>query len=399
MTQLCAPVKKLVSTDVVHLQEIDRGTHKELYHNEELLYVDTDWRSPSFQSRAKTIISYHNFQETPELGPILHQLQTRHPKAYFYKIATYAQSTLDSLRMLDFLSHHKNVIGLCMGPLGSITRILAPIFEVPIAYAPLSDEEISALGQIVAKDLHAIYHFSRLNPQTQIYGLIGDPIDQSPGHLFHNLAFRHQNAVYVKMRLKPAELKDFLALAKKLSFKGLSVTMPLKELVLPERGPINTLVFEDKELTGYNTDGLAVFDLLGPTLGKTVCLLGAGGTAKAIIQTLDADIVVVNRTPSKAKLLAQTLGCRWSLKPPRYDILINATSSPMPICEADILPNRAVLDVAHQETELIEIARTKGCRIFTGLQLYLRQAALQHEIWQQSSSSLYTPPQPLLLKT
>lgn len=394
MTKLCAPVKKLIETDDVHLQELDLGTHKEIYQQGKLLYVDTDWKSP----RRADIVSYHNFKETPDLSAILDTLQTQHPDAKFYKIATYAHSTLDSLRMLGFVRCHKNVIGMCMGPLGSITRILAPIFEVPIVYAPLSQKEMSVPGQITAHELHEIYHFGQLNPQTKIYGLIGDPTHQSPGHLFHNLAFRSHNSSYVKMVVKPSELEEFLALAQKLPFQGLSVTMPLKELILPNLGPINTVVFQDGALVGHNTDGLAVAQLLGSTRGKTVCLLGAGGTAKAIAQALDGEIVIVNRTASKAKQLAQTLGCRWALKPPPYDILINATSSPMPIGEADILPSTTVLSLLHQEDQLIPIARAKGCRTLTGLQVYLRQAAMQQQIWEQVDAS-QRPQQPACLQS
>src|SRR5208282_3746645 len=107
MTLLCAPVKQLTKTDAVELQELDIGTHKRVYQGEKLCYIDTDWNMTPYKGQVKSIVSYHNFKETPDLDYTLRAVQTRHPGADLYKIATFAHSTLDSLRMLEFLSRHK----------------------------------------------------------------------------------------------------------------------------------------------------------------------------------------------------------------------------------------------------------------------------------------------------
>src|SRR6185437_13162580 len=172
-------------------------------------------------------------------------------------------SSLDALRMLEFVRKHSNVIGLCMGELGQITRILAPVVGTPLMYAPIS---APILGQLEYRVLVNTYRFRELDPQTAIYGLIGNPVTQSIGHEFHNRYFQHlkQNAVYVKIPLHLQELEAFLTYAKRLPFQGLSVTMPFKEKIIPfldeidpvakEIGAVNTLLFRAGKIWGYNTD-------------------------------------------------------------------------------------------------------------------------------------------------
>jgi 3-dehydroquinate dehydratase/shikimate dehydrogenase len=392
MTKLCAPVKQVQFSDKVDLVETP---DKVIYQQGRAHYIDVDWKTPTLPA-GDVIVSYHNFEETPNLEAILKILQMKHPKACFYKIATMATSTLDSLRMLEFLKRHPGIIGLCIGDLGSITRICAPIFQVPMMYAPLVEEDKNAPGQLLVDQLCEIYQFRALNPETKIYGLIGDPVFRSIGHLFHNDAFRkaEKNGVYVKMVVKPDELDEFFKLVKKLPFAGLSVTAPLKEAVFPyvdvldpeakAIGAVNTLTFKDGKVYGANTDGNAAVDVLGNVKNKTVVLLGAGGSARAIGYSAHhrgAKVVIVNRTSSKAEALAHDLGCQWSEKIPSYDILVNATTSAMPVLAEHIQEGRTVMDIALYETEFLKTAREKHCKCLDGFPMYFQQAAAQQAIW------------------
>jgi 3-dehydroquinate dehydratase / shikimate dehydrogenase len=392
MTQLCAPVKQYQLSEKVELVETPDKT---IYQQGRARYIDVDWKTPILPS-GDVIVSYHNFEETPNLEAILKILQMAHPRAHLYKIATMAKSTLDSLRMLEFLKRHPGIIGLCMGDLGTLTRICAPIFQVPMMYAPLIEEDKNAPGQLLVDQLCEIYQFRSLNPQTKIYGLIGDPVFRSIGHLFHNDAFRksEKNGVYLKMVVKQGELAEFFSLAKKLPFAGLSVTAPLKEAAFPyvdvldpeakAIGAVNTLTFRDGKVYGANTDGNAAIDVLGNVKNKTIALLGAGGSARAIGYTAHkrgAKVVIVNRTSSKASALACHLGCAWSEKIPSYDILVNATTSPMPVLAEDVQEGRMVMDIALYETEFLKIAREKNCKCLNGFPMYFEQAARQQVIW------------------
>jgi 3-dehydroquinate dehydratase/shikimate dehydrogenase len=392
MTQLCAPVKQLLSSDKVELVETP---DKIIYQQGRARYVDVDWKT-AVLPEGDVIVSYHNFEETPNLEAILKILQMKHPKPKFYKIATMARSIVDSLRMLEFLQRHPGIIGLCMGDLGAVTRICAPIFQVPMMYAPLVEEDKNAPGQLLVDQLCEIYQFRALNTETKIYGLIGDPVFRSIGHLFHNDAFRkaEKNAVYLKMVVKSDELDEFFRLAKKLPFAGLSVTAPLKEAVLeyvdvlhPEAkaiGAVNTLTFKDGKVYGTNTDGDAAVDVLGNVKNKTVVVLGAGGSARAIgfvAKKRGAKVVIVNRTSSKAEVLARDLGCQWSSKIPSYDILVNATTSPMPVLAEDIQEGKQVMDIALYETEFLKAARKKNCSCLDGFPMYFQQAFAQQAMW------------------
>jgi 3-dehydroquinate dehydratase/shikimate dehydrogenase len=394
MTLLCAPVKELQSTDKVDLQEVDHGTHKTIHGK--VCYVDIDWKSKILPD-GKIIVSYHNYDETPDLESVLQMLKEAHPQAHFYKIATRARSTLDSLRMLKFLQNHPKVIGLCMGDLGMVTRICAPLFQVPLTYAPLHEEDKNAPGQLLASQLCEIYNFRSLNSETQIFGLIGDPVNRSIGHLFHNDVFRNQkrNAVYVKMNIKLEQLSEFFALIKNLPFAGLSVTAPLKETVIPfldevDRkaaaiGAVNTLAFRAGRIYGYNTDGDAALDVLGDISGRTLVVLGAGGSAKAVVYTAikrGCNVVIVNRTPERAEELSRQMGCHWSEKVPLYDILVNTTTASMPIDAKEILPGKTVMDIGLYETEFFKEAQRKRCRVLNGFPMYFQQALAQQAIWE-----------------
>ncbi len=151
-----------------------------------------------------------------------------------------------------------------------------------------------------------IYHYDQINPQTDVYGVIGDPIGHSLSPMVHNTAFRRAgiNAVYVPFRVPREHLAQFLDDAPALGIKGLSITIPHKEAVLRKLthqdptvagvGAVNTvLVGADGKLTGYNTDFQAGLDSLEqrlseqgarrqPMTDQTALVLGAGGAAKAI---------------------------------------------------------------------------------------------------------------------
>ncbi len=217
------------------------------------------------------IISYHNFTNMPKnLNKIYKALQ-RH-KAHYYKIAATAKSSLDALRLLCFSkSKNPNLIAVSMGSIGQFGRIIAHHMGSPITYAILSEEKKTAPGQLTIEELTKQYRYSSFN---SIYALIGDPIDLSISHITHNQTFEKLGlfAVYIKIALKENEIKTFLTYVKKLPFKGLSVTMPLKEAIIPYLdeiddeakaiGAINTLVIQNHKIIGFNTDGKGALDAI-----------------------------------------------------------------------------------------------------------------------------------------
>lgn len=341
----------------------------------------------------------HDFEKTPDdLDAVLKKLMDQ--PAQIYKIACMANSTLDALRMLLFVRKKRGegipLAGMCMGPLGAITRILAPVVESTLTFAAIEQE--TAPGQLSAEELIERYRFHSLSPKTRLFGLIGHPVSQSPSHETHNAFFQREgiDAVYVKMDVRPEELSAFLPLAKEVGFEGLSVTIPHKEQVVnfvdgsSERAKainaVNTLHLTPEGVWGENTDAPAALDALGTVRGKTVLLLGSGGAARAIAYEAvqrGADLLIWNRTHTRAEQLAQAVG-GLAVKelPKRYDILINATPEGMALSKGQLLAGALVMDINLSSTPLLQAAEAIGCRVIDGSAMFKRQALGQFSVWE-----------------
>lgn len=375
-------------------------------------YLDLEYDIPSAfvasiksaHPNSKIILSYHNFEKTPaDLESILSVM--KEVPADFYKIAVRARSILDALRVLELLQNSpKNVIAVAMGELGECTRVLGLVYGSILTFASVKGSLETAPGQLTADAMTQWYNCQNLHPESSVYGLIGDPITKSISHLTHNEVFRQNalQAVYVKMKVQPQEIKGFLLSARKLHMRGISVTMPLKEVVMthldfidPEAkriGAVNTLVFKDNKIAGYNTDGIGALNAIEEHIkvaGKKLIILGAGGAAKAIAHEAvkrKADVILLNRHAEKAQMIAAHLGCRWgSLSDIEmegdYDILINATSSAMPIPAEKILRDSYVMDIDIRSTSFLLTAKEKGCRVIYGHEMFMHQALGQFLLW------------------
>ncbi len=357
--------------------------------------------------------SYHNFEETPkDLKSVLDSIHSEY--AHIYKIATFARSSLDALRMIKFVNEqkaHHTLIGISMGEEGSITRILAPVFGNYLSFAMINPEEQTAPGQFEIKELLDIYHYSSLNMHTRFFGVIGSPLNKSVGKHIHNAVFSQMkiNGCYVTMPIKVEELSSFFSLIKDLPFSGLSVTMPLKELVVsyldevtPSAqviGAVNTIAIKDGKMIGYNTDGIGALEAIEkyvPIKGQRIVVVGAGGSAKAIICEAiarGARVSILNRTESKALQLAKTFGCQgggMDLLPKvfreGYDILINCTPTGESIDPRWLIPGSYVMDIVYnpKETPFLLKAIEKKCHPIFGIDMYINQAVEQQVIWQGS---------------
>lgn len=370
-------------------------------------FLDVEWSTQHFDLPPKTkkIASFHDFAGTPKnLDAVLGTM-----RGDYYKIAVTAHNSIDALRLIVWAKQKQNLIAISMGKFGQISRILSPWMGNPITYASLSDD--NELGQLAASTLLQKFSHRSLTENSKVCGLIGDPIDKSTSHTFHNDNFRsaHIDAVYVKMNVKPNELAEFITLAKQLPFHGLSVTMPLKEHILSlidnidpaakNIGAVNTLLFQSGKISGCNTDAqgaLDVLEKLGRVRNKRVILLGAGGAAKAIAYEAvrrGALLTILNRSAAKATALAERLGAdgggldlMHACARQGYDILINSTPAFMPIDPDDVLPNTIVMDIksASHESELVKCAEAKKCTIVHGQEMFREQAKGQYAFWKIS---------------
>lgn len=165
----------------------------------------------------------------------------------------------------------------------------------------------------------------QINGVTHVYGIIGDPVAHSLSPLMQNTAFAARNiaAVYVPFHVISSELAKAISGMRALDVKGLNVTIPHKECVLPFLdgvdsaakliGAVNTIVNRAGQLIGYNTDGLGLLRSLKTDLRidlnseTEVIILGAGGAARAAIVTLAQQgvkaITILNRSEHRAQSL------------------------------------------------------------------------------------------------
>jgi 3-dehydroquinate dehydratase/shikimate dehydrogenase len=379
-------------------------------------YMDIEYDVPhdflkQLNPDVKYICSYHNFDETPtNLDEIFQGMQ--HPFFYSYKMATQNRTALDALRLLTFTKHHNQsfkltVIG--MGKNGQCTRILSPIFGNDMHYAALGTENATAPGQLTAFELMNTYFLHRLNKSTKIYALLGHPVDLSVGHILHNKAMSllKQNATYIKLDVEEEELESTMSLCQKLLFAGFSVTMPLKEKIIRYINHIddkarliqavNTVHFQHKKWIGSNTDGegaLAAILNQCDIANKTVVILGAGGSARAIAYTLiqrTANVIILNRHIDKAKKLADQLGCRsdslHNIKKFHYDLIINTIPQEAYqenfLHEDIFIPFAYAMDIVYSpiKTIFLKKAEKSGCICIPGYHMYVQQALLQLETW------------------
>ncbi len=230
--------------------------------------------------KTKRIVSYHDFNSTPENLEALHtRMAGLDPDVI--KIACMGHSIGDNLRCLNLMRlSDVPTVAICMGEIGTPSRILAARFGAPFTYATFHHERSLAPGQLSFKQMTDIYHYDKIDRETDVYGVIADPIGHTHSPVIHNAAFRQLglNKVYVPFRVPREDLDTFLEGCREMGVKGLSVTIPHKEAVIRRLskvdgavrgiGACNTVVFDEGEAHGYNTDYRAAMDSLDAATGS-----------------------------------------------------------------------------------------------------------------------------------
>lgn len=256
----------------------------------------------------------------------------------------------------------------------------------------------------------------QINGNTELFGIIGNPVRHSLSPAMHNAAFASlgMNRVYVPMPVN--DVAQAMSGLRGLGFRGASVTVPHKEAVIPfldeldpvadRIGAVNTLLLRhDREgrtiVQGFNTDWIGANAALAAAHielhGKRVVVAGAGGAAKAVgfgLIEAGAELVITNRTAESGQELARWLACEFieldDLAWLTADVFINTTSVGMePDTDGIIIPPgllgkfSAVMDIVYAplETRLLREAKTAGCRTVDGLAMLLHQGAEQFRIW------------------
>lgn len=256
--------------------------------------------------------------------------------------------------------------------------------------------------------------------KTQLCAVIGDPVSHSLSPAIHNAAFEAARLNYAYLAFHVTDLPGCLAGMRALpSFRGLSVTIPHKENIIPlldevvplaaAVGSVNTVTNDAGRLIGSTTDGLGTlraFADSGVSLdGKRVLFLGAGGAVRAVAfavlrETKAESVTILARRVERAESLLKDLKdpSRSAAGPFEdipdamhdHDVVIQGSPVGMePETEESLVPadcfrpEQVAFDMVYRphETKFLRDARAAGCPAVYGIEMLLHQAALQFETW------------------
>ena len=262
-----------------------------------------------------------------------------------------------------------------------------------------------------------------INGKTNVFGIIGDPVEHTLSPGMHNAAFKKldMNNIYVPFHVKAEELEDAIAGAYAMGIGGLNITIPHKTEVIKYLdyldiaagliGAVNTIEFGKNGAVGHNTDGIGAVRAISEITSvknKKVMILGAGGAARAIaFQILLSganNLVISNRTIEKASELRDDLveklepnvkitdlGHELETELKDTDILVNTTPIGMypninqkPLVTADMMHEDLVVnDIVYNplKTGLLEQAEKAGAKPISGVKMLIYQGAESFKIW------------------
>jgi 3-dehydroquinate dehydratase/shikimate dehydrogenase len=336
------------------------------------------------------------------------------------KAAVFIRGMADLLELLDVFARTRDreKILLGMGEAGFCTRILASRLGSALCYTSVPEAQ-AAPGHVDPRTAVELYRIRSIGPATGIFGVTGNPIRHSLSPLIHNTGFAELGIDAVYLPFPADEIGGMLQAARVLDVKGLSVTVPHKESVLPflskpdelvkAVGACNT-VFPDPvsggfagtntDVEGFLTPLCALFDGSVPK-GLRATVIGAGGAARAVAYALaqyGADILVLGRTPERADAIARSVKGRaaglddaaCALMEANSDLIVQTTPLGMdPHPEADPMPGyrfsgrEIAYDLVYNKTRTRFLSRAQeaGCRTVDGKRMLLEQAYAQFRLF------------------
>jgi len=243
-----------------------------------------------------------------------------------------------------------------------------------------------------------------------IFALFGNPVRQSLSPCMHNRALRILGIDGHYIPVLVNDLAGAVAAIRALNIRGVSVTIPFKEAILPlldeinddarAIGSVNTIYHSGSKLAGFNTDWKGVEAALAKKMqiaGKTFVLIGAGGTTRAALYAVKkngGEAIVSSRNREKGKALAASFECTWlplaDLSQLRGHCLINTTPlgmtpdvEAMPVPENVIQRFNYVMDAVYNPpaTRLLQKATEAGAVAISGVEMFVAQGGEQLRIW------------------
>lgn len=261
-----------------------------------------------------------------------------------------------------------------------------------------------------------------ISGKTSIFGIFGHPVEHSFSPGMHNAAFAAigLDGCYVPFAVHPDVLGNAVKAIVPLGLRGLNITIPHKEKVIPFLddladdarliGAVNTIEVRDKKIIGHNTDGKGFVRSLREETGflpkgKTFLMVGSGGAARAVCFELAlagaGDILLHDIDRDKAEKLGHDIRSATATRvtvtdasslrtlAPDADCLINATplglkkSDPLPLSRDLMRKGQLVCDLVYNppDTRLLRTAQSRGAKTLRGIGMLLYQGVIAFEIW------------------
>ncbi len=250
------------------------------------------------------------------------------------------------------------------------------------------------------------------------YLLLGHPVGHSWSPLMHNTALNYHGieARYYAIDLLDNELTDLATFFNRETFLGANVTIPYKQLIMnyldmvdqqaDEIGAVNTIVKEEFQLTGYNTDSYGFLSPLNEfeeiIAGGRAIVFGTGGASKAIAVSLREigleEIFLISRNPDRinsfnrfdqVKVVSYN---EWTVLAKEAILIVNATplgmypdtgQSPVREGEKQFLADRICYDIVYNplQTKFLQQAKEVGAKTIGGLEMLIQQGSRSFELW------------------
>jgi 3-dehydroquinate dehydratase/shikimate dehydrogenase len=402
-------------------------------------YIDFEWADYRQDARAREqlhaacadppaqprlILSAHAPGGRPEDPGAMLADPTSRARTAVAKVAYVPTDIDETFTALDLMREHGNrTISVAMGEAGLWSRVLSRKLGSFATYASIAPDAVTAPGQLSLGEMFEAYRWREINADTRVFGVLGDPVAHSMSPALFNRWFADagMNAVYLPLRVPGGGdcLERFLSCCIQrpwLDIGGFSVTLPHKTSALGylgdgvdqtarSIGAVNTMVFGPAGPTGHNTDcDAAVASMIGALgcsradlAGLPIDVLGTGGAARAVLAGLracDCRATVFGRSPKKTQRLARAFNAgaeSWDARAKRAgEVLVNCTSVGMwpnlgetPMPAGTLQDCRLVFDLVYNplQTRLLEQAHAAGARTLNGLDMFIRQAARQFELY------------------
>ena len=246
------------------------------------------------------------------------------------------------------------------------------------------------------------------------YAVIGNPVAHSKSPWLHAEFARQtrQNIEYTRIEAPLDAFARTLDAFRAAGGRGANVTLPFKDQAFRycgnavsararAAGVVNTLIFEGNGVRGDNTDGIGLLRDITVNLGRAIAgrrvlLRGAGGAAQGVVGPLlgahPQCLVIANRTPGKARALAQRFGAAsgggyGDIENAQFDLLINATSAGLvdeapPLASGAFAPGALGYDMVYgRDTPFLAMARAAGAEARDGGGMLVEQAAESFLLW------------------